>query len=283
MKNFIGQRHNKTLVDTWCKKNMFPRFMVITGAVGSGKTLMADYICSSISAYKVVCNIDVDNVREVIKNSYSLIKPCIYVFLNAHKMSTQAKNALLKVTEEPPNKAYFILTSVSMELLLPTLKSRCVEIKMDRYSEKDLLDCGIDKKLLPYINVPGQAENVTIEDMKNMVEICDTFLANLNNLDGSILALCNKISFKDGQDGYNLDIIFNILRIRCWEVVFGNRQGEFALDYSTPYTQLNYNVSKYVKVINLISDTQHLINTTNVSKLSAFDVMLFKLSDVYNK
>ena len=282
MDNFIGQANNKLIVDKWCEKNMFPRFIVITGSVGSGKTLMADYICKSIAAYKIDCSLDVESVREVIKNSYNLIKPCIYVFLNAHKMSKQAKNALLKVTEEPPNKAYFILTSVSMELLLPTLKSRSVEIKMDRYTKEDLVNCGIDKDLLLYITVPGQAENVTSEDIQKMVKICDTFLTHLNNLDGATLALCNQISFKEEQEGYNLDVIFNVLRVRCWEIIFGNKREESIPDPSTPYAQLNCNVSKYIKLINLINDTQHLINTTNVSKLSAFDVMLFKLADIYN-
>ncbi|HPS20428.1 MAG TPA: DNA polymerase III subunit delta' [Candidatus Omnitrophota bacterium] len=47
----------------------------------------------------------------------------------AHMMTREAANALLKVLEEPPGKAVLILVTNKRELLLPTVISRCVDVK----------------------------------------------------------------------------------------------------------------------------------------------------------
>ena len=47
------------------------------------------------------------------------------IILEAHLMTIQAQNALLKTLEEPSGNAILILTSPSEYLLLPTIVSRC--------------------------------------------------------------------------------------------------------------------------------------------------------------
>ena len=49
----------------------------------------------------------------------------IIIVADAHKMTVEATNALLKILEEPPANTYFVLTSSSPEELLPTILSRC--------------------------------------------------------------------------------------------------------------------------------------------------------------
>ena len=55
----------------------------------------------------------------------------IYILVNAHLMSVQAQNAILKVLEEPPAYVRFILTVENKSALLPTVLSRSVEIGAD--------------------------------------------------------------------------------------------------------------------------------------------------------
>jgi DNA polymerase III subunit delta' len=50
----------------------------------------------------------------------------IYILVNAHLMSVQAQNAILKVLEEPPAYVRFILTVENKSALLPTVLSRSV-------------------------------------------------------------------------------------------------------------------------------------------------------------
>ena len=54
----------------------------------------------------------------------------IYLFPRAQDMGLPGQNALLKVLEEPPAYAVFLLLAASPEKLLPTVRSRCRELKL---------------------------------------------------------------------------------------------------------------------------------------------------------
>ena len=72
--------------------------------------------------------IKVDQVREIIATAYlapSEGKSKVYVLRNADKLNPQAQNALLKLLEEPPSSACFILAAESAAAFLPTVRSRC--------------------------------------------------------------------------------------------------------------------------------------------------------------
>lgn len=51
----------------------------------------------------------------------------VYVLLNSTGLSPHCQNSLLKVIETPPLGVHFILTAGNTQLLLSTIKSRCVE------------------------------------------------------------------------------------------------------------------------------------------------------------
>ena len=50
----------------------------------------------------------------------------VYVISEADTMNIPAQNALLKVLEDPPGHACFILCTAASDALLPTVRSRCV-------------------------------------------------------------------------------------------------------------------------------------------------------------
>lgn len=54
----------------------------------------------------------------------------IYLFPRAQDMGLEGQNALLKVLEEPPAYAVFLLLADNPEKLLPTVRSRCRELKL---------------------------------------------------------------------------------------------------------------------------------------------------------
>ena len=54
-----------------------------------------------------------------------------YLLLNAQSMSPQAQNALLKVLEEPPAYAVFLLACDSKTKMLPTILSRVTTFTLD--------------------------------------------------------------------------------------------------------------------------------------------------------
>jgi len=52
-----------------------------------------------------------------------------YIVNEADLMNTSAQNAFLQILEEPPSHAVFILRTENPAALLPTVRSRCVELK----------------------------------------------------------------------------------------------------------------------------------------------------------
>ena len=86
-------------------------------------------------------SIKIEEIRKAkdrlhLKPFESLVSIC--VIEDAQMMTTEASNALLKVLEEPPGKSLLILISEKKELLLPTVISRCAEV---RFKALPLEDC----------------------------------------------------------------------------------------------------------------------------------------------
>ena len=75
----------------------------------------------------------VETVREIRSDAYVVANEAprkVYILENAHNMSAQAQNALLKILEEPPAYAAFLILSDRAEKLLPTIRSRCAELHL---------------------------------------------------------------------------------------------------------------------------------------------------------
>lgn len=96
-----------------------------------------------ISPIKVA--ISIDQIRELKGHIYQkpLTLPYKFVIIEqAHKLTPEAQNALLKILEEPPTQAVIILQAVDKTQLLPTIISRVVIISsvIDHKVEKKDLD-----------------------------------------------------------------------------------------------------------------------------------------------
>lgn len=100
-----------------------------------------NYIEINIGEYKKDI-ITIDQIRDEILNNVNE-KPIIsnkkvYVINNADKMTEQAQNALLKTLEEPPKFVSIILIASNDNLILPTIKSRCVKIQFNKLSNDEI-------------------------------------------------------------------------------------------------------------------------------------------------
>ncbi|MGK9369034.1 ATP-binding protein [Melioribacter sp. Ez-97] len=82
----------------------------------------------------------VRDIKKFISVDYHEI-PYRFVFiLDAHLMNEQAQNALLKSLEEPPEGLVFILITSNIDQLLPTIQSRCWQIKFQPLSEESVVE-----------------------------------------------------------------------------------------------------------------------------------------------
>ncbi len=77
--------------------------------------------------------IKIDQVRSVcarLDNAATLAGSQVVCIWQAHEITTQGANAFLKRLEEPKKNVYFILYSSQPGLLLPTIRSRCIQFKV---------------------------------------------------------------------------------------------------------------------------------------------------------
>jgi DNA polymerase III delta prime subunit len=75
--------------------------------------------------------IKIENVRNL--NNFlrlTVTEPTLIVSNNIEEAGTEALNAFLKNLEEPQENLYFVLTTHSIQKVLPTIVSRCEIIKV---------------------------------------------------------------------------------------------------------------------------------------------------------
>lgn len=97
-------------------------------------------------------SIGVDDIRKQI-NDTIMVRPYsssykIYIVDEAEKMTVQAQNALLKTIEEPPFYAVIILLTTNQEAFLPTILSRCIQLKL-----KPLRDSVVKSYLMERMHI----------------------------------------------------------------------------------------------------------------------------------
>lgn len=76
----------------------------------------------------------------------------VVVIEDGHTMTLEAQNALLKTLEEPPLQTTIILTAVSEQSLLPTIRSRLITIPIQR-PEQSLLQAHFEEQDFPATTV----------------------------------------------------------------------------------------------------------------------------------
>lgn len=98
-------------------------------------------------------SISVDDIRQQV-NGDIMIKPYsspykVYIIPEADLLTVQAQNALLKTIEEPPEYAVIFLLTENADSLLPTIRSRCVMLKL-----RNIRDTLVKKYLMEQVQIP---------------------------------------------------------------------------------------------------------------------------------
>ncbi len=165
--SLLGNDRLKEVLSASLAKNHISHFYLISGPRGSGKHTLAKLLAAAIlcqgrgkpclscppcrkvmeGSHPDFITIDdpekktvtVELVRQARADIY--IQPNesahkLYLFPRAQDMRVEGQNALLKILEEPPSYGVFILLTDNPEKLLPTVRSRCTELKLQALPEK---------------------------------------------------------------------------------------------------------------------------------------------------
>ena len=95
-----------------------------------------------VSEIDAASNNSVDDIRDLRDETAYLPAVCkykVYIIDEVHMLSTAAFNALLKTLEEPVPGTIFLLMTESPSLLLPTIVSRCRELKLHPWDDRTVL------------------------------------------------------------------------------------------------------------------------------------------------
>ena len=82
---------------------------------------------------------DVRSLREAVKLAPAKLDKKVYIIDEAHMLTTEASNALLKTLEEPPDHVVFILATTNSEKLISTIRSRVTIINFAKASKEESL------------------------------------------------------------------------------------------------------------------------------------------------
>ena len=155
-KDFIGQEHIVKTITNEISSGTISHAYLFSGHRGTGKTTLARLFakaincqnpkgaepcnkcpsCLEINEGKAIDIIEIDaasnrgideirSIRESIKFAPNFLKYKVLILDEAHQLSKDAANALLKILEEPPSFAIFILATTEAHKMIPTIASRC--------------------------------------------------------------------------------------------------------------------------------------------------------------
>ncbi len=134
----VGQEQAIELLTSAIKQKKISHAYLFCGGRGTGKTTVA-----RIVAREVGCNdediIEIDaasnrgieeirELREAVRTAPFSSPYKIYIIDEAHMLTKEAANALLKTLEEPPSHVIFILATTDPDKLPQTIVSRCQKV-----------------------------------------------------------------------------------------------------------------------------------------------------------
>jgi DNA polymerase-3 subunit gamma/tau len=170
---FVGQNHVVKTLTNAISMGMISHAYLFSGSRGSGKTTLARIFAKAVNCknrkegeFEPCCqcnscieiqegrSIDlieidaashrgIDEVRELrdtIRFVPTKSKYKVYIIDEAHQLTKEAANALLKTLEEPPPFVIFILATTEPHKMIPTILSRCQRFDFYKLRMSEILE-----------------------------------------------------------------------------------------------------------------------------------------------
>ena len=167
----VGQRHVTQTLENAIQQNRLAHAYIFSGTRGVGKTTTARILAKCLNCVKgptaTPCNeceacraitagssldvLEIDaasnrgidqirELREMVRYAPAANRYKVIILDEAHQLTDEASNALLKTLEEPPDKVVFILATTQPEDLADTIKSRAQLFQFRSLAFREIAD-----------------------------------------------------------------------------------------------------------------------------------------------
>ena len=252
----IGQEAISSHLQQAIENNRVSHAYIFSGSKGSGKRTMSELFAKTLQCEKKGINpcgkchsciqadshnhpdirivvhekpnlISVDEIRKQVVSDIQ-IRPYqgpykIYIIPDAERMAQEAQNALLKTIEEPPAYGIIILLTVNAQMLLETVRSRCVQLAMKPVPDDAVIDylknkVGVNSRTAQFAaafaqGALGRAIQIAdSEDFRLMVKSVLDLVLNIHSMTASDMAA----AVRSAESSWKLSIDDYLDTIAMW-------------------------------------------------------------------
>src|ERR1700720_1393999 len=150
--DLVGQSHVTSTLANAIKNDRVAHAYIFSGARGVGKTTAARILAKAMNCVKgptaepcgecdscqeiaagtsldvieidAASNRGIDQLREMVRYAPAASRSKVVILDEAHMLTGEASNALLKTLEEPPDRVVFVMATTEPENLVDTIRSR---------------------------------------------------------------------------------------------------------------------------------------------------------------
>lgn len=265
----LGQEHITKILENQVENNKIGHAYIFSGTRGTGKTSCAKILARAVNCLNPVngspCNQcencksiieeetmdivemdaasnrridDIRELRDKVVYPPSKLKYKVYIIDEAHMITNEGFNALLKIMEEPPKHLIFILATTEIEKIPPTILSRCQRYEFKRIEISDIKK-NIEK-ILSNIDI-----NMDLEAIDLIANYADGAMRDALSILDQVLSI--------GSDNISLEDVENVLGIVDNESIFNLVNSIIQKDYINSIKNLHKS-SNGKPIINVISE-----------------------------
>jgi DNA polymerase III subunit gamma/tau len=318
----VGQEQAVELLTSAIKQKKVSHAYLFCGGRGTGKTTVARIVARDIGCndediieIDAASNRGIDEIRELreaVRTAPFSSPYKVYIIDEAHMLTKEAANALLKTLEEPPSHVIFILATTDPDKLPQTIVSRCQKVvfknpDIDTLSERLIYVAEkeggpkLKKEAAQRIAVHGKGsyrdalgilEQILVSTAK-LVEITEEKAASFLGLseEESLIVLLQAVCTKDGKGVLSsmkklesgnalrtyddfIELVRTGLLIRIGE--------ETAKSSELARIAKEYPLVIGSKLVCTLLEKRHLLEVSDAHAWTAFEAILLSTSDIEN-